>query len=135
MIDAVHSLNTLYETEEKIKNKIASLESILTDLNSGKTNLKTLFSFKSKKDDICKAQFEKGQNEKNLIDIGLVIRYATYAIENYMEFFKIEKLANYYSNLKTLALLQNKNSTKINDLWNAVSTDKNIEKLMNSENI
>lgn len=61
----------------------------------------------------------------------LLTRLATYNLENYIDFFKVEKLAGYYQALNNLADIQKKNSSKIGDLWSSVGEDKNIKKLIN----
>lgn len=61
----------------------------------------------------------------------LLTRLATYNLETYIDFFKVEKLAGYYQALNNLADIQKKNANKISDLWGSVGEDKNIRKLIN----
>lgn len=49
-------------------------------------------------------------------------------MESYINNFKSEKLEGYYKSLNNFANLQNRNSTKINDLWTCVANDKNLKK-------
>lgn len=130
LIEAIASLQGLYEISDKIKNKIISLDTDLANLKLGKKTLKSIFSFRSKDEDIHSIEKEKNTAEKNIKDLEEVIRIATYNMESFIDYFKVEKLAGYYNNLKQFAELQKSNSVKINDLWQAVANDKNIQKIM-----
>lgn len=132
MIDAINSLTTLNETKEKLIQRITTLESTLSTLNSGKKSIKTIFSFKSKEKDIENSTKSKQELEKNLEEITELIRLATYGIDSQIDYFKVEKLANYYHSLKILADLHIANATKSIDLWSLVSNDKNVTKIANN---
>jgi len=145
MNESITSLNILYENKEKLNQKFLSNEKDLNDLNSGKNSIKTMFGLKSKKSEFEKFSSNKAnviylilnfkiKLEKNLNDITMITRLATYNLENFIDFFKVEKLAGYYQALNNLADIQKKNSTKISDLWSSVGDDKNIKKLMNEIN-
>lgn len=54
MNEAILSLNCLYENKEKINQKFLSNERDLNDLNAGKSSLKSIFGFKSKKSELEK---------------------------------------------------------------------------------
>jgi hypothetical protein len=58
----------------------------------------------------------------------MITKLITFKMESYINNFKEEKLSNYYKALNNFADLQNKNSTKINDLWTSVANDKNLKK-------
>jgi hypothetical protein len=131
MIEAITSLNGLYENQEKLNQKLISLDNSLKNLKSGKKNLKAFFTLKSSTEEATAVESEKRNVEKNLNDLSSVIKIATYNMDSYIEYFKVEKLAGYYKNLKSFAELQKTNSTRINDLWNCVGEDKNIQKLLN----
>lgn len=76
-------------------------------------------------------QFFNCQLGKNLKDMENLTKLSTYNMENYIEFFKVEKLAGYYNALNNLADIQKKNSDKISDLWMSVADDRNVKKLIN----
>lgn len=69
--------------------------------------------------------------EKNLNEMTQLTKLATYNLENYIDFFKVEKLAGYYQALNNLADIQKKNAEKISDLWAKAGEDKNVKKLLN----
>jgi hypothetical protein len=126
---SIHSLLGLYEQREKIASRITELDKDRRDIASGKTNIKSLFSFKSKKDDLCNIETTKATLEKNLADLDQILKLATYNMESYVEYFKVEKLAGYYNSLNKLAEIQKVNSESICSLWTSVSKDKNIQNL------
>ena len=130
MIEAISHLQVLNETSDKLKQKIIGIVGDVNTLKAGKTSLKSMFSFKSKADDISKLETEKVNCEKTLNDLEGIIKMATYNMDSYIEYFKVEKLAGYYHNLKLFAEMQKTNSTRINELWQTVSLDKNIQKLI-----
>jgi hypothetical protein len=129
MTSSIHSLLSLYEQKDKLSNRINELEKERRDIVSGKTNIKSLFSFKSKKDDMSNIDSTKVALEKNYADLEQIIKLATHNMESYIEYFKIEKLAGYYNSLNKLAKIQKSNSESINGLWTSVSMDANIVKL------
>lgn len=142
MNESISSLNALYENKEKVNQKFLANEKDLNDLNSGKSSLKTMFGLKSKKSEFEKFTCHKAnvinklyfnlifKLEKNLNEMTLVTRLATYNLETFIDFFKVEKLAGYYQALNNLADIQKKNANKISDLWGSVADDKNIKKLI-----
>jgi hypothetical protein len=134
MIEAIASLQNLYETYERLTQKISSLDTDLKGLRSGRKSIKSMFSFKSKEEDVKNIETEKLNSEKSLLDLEGVVKLATYNIDSYIEYFKVEKLAGYYHNLKLFAELQKTNSLKINELWECVSQDKNVKALDPDEN-
>lgn len=129
MIEAIASLLNLYENSEKLSQKINTLETDLKALKSGRKSIKSMFSFKSKDEDLKIIEGEKMNIEKSLQDLEGVVKLATYNIDSYIEYFKVEKLAGYYHNLKLFADLQKANSSKINELWECVGQDKNVRAL------
>lgn len=134
MIEAINSLTSLNEFKDKTSKQIHNLDETLNDLNAGKQSIKTMFSFKSKKDEIESLHIHKIELEKNLSDLNELVKVATYGIESQIDYFKVEKLVNYYQSIKTLAEILKNNSNKANDLWTSVSNDRNISKLMKKDN-
>ena len=138
MNEAINSLNHLYDLKDKTYQKFKSNEKDLNDMNSGKKNFKTMLGIKSKKAEIEKFSQNKYnviffiiiKLEKSMGELELLTKIATYNLEDYLNFFKVEKLAGYYQSLNSLADIQKNNSNKINDLWNCVSNDKNIQKIL-----
>jgi hypothetical protein len=133
MIEAISSLQVLYESQEKMAQKILNLDTDLKGIKTGKKSLKSFFSFKTKSEEVTILETEKVNMEKTLVDLDGVVRLATYNMDSYIEYFKVEKLAGYYQNLKVFAELQKSNSVKVNDLWQSVALDKNVKKLVSKE--
>ena len=88
-IDSINSLQNLYDQKDKINNKLTDIEKSIREINSGKTNLKSFFSFKSKKDDINNLENTKSSLEKNHNDLDQLIKFATYNISKKYEIFLI----------------------------------------------
>lgn len=130
MIEAITSLNGLEETKDKLAQKISSISSDLIDLRAGKKTIKSFFSFKSKQEDFADLEQEKAYSEKCLADIEVIIKLASFNLDSYIDYFKVEKLAGYYRSLQYFSEITKTNAVKVNELWQTVSNDKNIAKLM-----
>lgn len=130
MVEAISSLHLLYENQEKLGAKVLSLDQNIKNIKTGKKSLKSIFSFKSPNEECNALENEKHNCEKAYQDLEMTNKLATYNMDSYIEYFKVEKLAGYYQNLKIFADLQKLNSIKINDLWQTVGSDKNIQKLI-----
>lgn len=133
MSEAITSLEGLYQNKEKLTQHIIQLEARLNNIKAGKKSFKSFFNFKTPNEELNAVESEKSNADKTLSDLEGVIKLATFNLENFIEFFKVEKLAAYYKNLKTFAEMQRSNSSKIDDVWQTVALDKNIEMLMNDE--
>lgn len=126
MIEAVESLNNLEELKFKLGSKIKSLTETLVDMRAGKKTMKSIFSFKSKEEDINQVEREKCTAEKSLTDMEEIIKIASLNMEEYIGSFKFEKLSAYYKSLKYFSQLSMINASEVNELWDTVSHDKNI---------
>jgi len=133
MLEAIASLENLWQNKERLMQHISQLEVKINNLKAGKKSFKSLFNFKSPAEELQIVEAEKGTSDKTLTDMENVIKLATFNIDNYIEYFKVEKLAGYYKNLNTFAELQKSNSDKINHVWDTVAHDKNVKKLMNED--
>ena len=134
MIEALNSLNDLNENYEKLTSKVGSVDGELKTLKSGKSSLKSMFSFKSKEEDINNYEKEKTTLESQITDLSQVIKIASYNMEYYIEYFKVEKLAEYYRHLREFAENHTKNNTYLKSLWENVMKDKNLQKVKDREN-
>lgn len=63
MLDAIASLIGLENKKHNISANLASYEEVLKDLNAGKTNIKTMFTFKNKEED--RLNYERKKNNVN----------------------------------------------------------------------
>lgn len=69
MIEAIGALNNLVNIKKAIQDKKSETETTITTLQSGRRSFKTLFSMKSKKDDLSDQENLKGKVSKYCINI------------------------------------------------------------------
>ncbi len=134
MIEAIAGLQNLYESKDKLIAKLEKIGQEKKNLKEGRKSIKSFFSFKSKNEEMTEIEDLKTKSEKLLADLEGIIKLATYNMDSYIEYFKVEKLAGYYQNLKTFAELQKNNSLKINEVWQTVGLDKNVKKIISKNN-
>jgi len=127
LLENLAGLNALYEKRDKLVAKRESHEKEINHLNQGRSSLKTLFTFKSKKDDIAAYENEKVavwmfvkfffiiQFEQQIDQQNLIIKFATVHTFNLIENFKAEKLNGYYESLRSCSEVQLKNSEHVRD--------------------
>ena len=126
MQEALESLKNLQETHNKLNKNLSSTIEQLNDLQSGKTNVKNLLSFKKKDDNANQLMSEKEKLEKDIEDLGHVIKIATFNMQNQIKKFKIVCLENYYTELSRIQKDTEINAKIYDDLWETVVKDKNI---------
>ena len=64
--------------------------------------------------------------EKNIDDLGNVIKIATFNMQKEINEFKISELDSYYAELSRIENDTEKNAKIFDDLWEAIINDKNI---------
>ena len=126
MIEALESLKSLQDTYNKLTKNLTSTNVQLNDLQAGKTNVKSLLSFKGREDNINKLMSEKEKLEKDIENLGQVIKIATFNMQNQIKKFKIVCLENYYSELSKIEKDTEYNAKIFDELWETVVKDKNI---------
>ena len=124
MIEALEGLNNLQETYSKMNKNLLNLNIELSELQAGKSSVKTMF--KKKEKEITKLTNEKENLDKNINDLGNVIKIATFNMQNAIKEFKISELGNYYAELSRIESDTEKNAKISDDLWENVIKDKNI---------
>jgi len=124
MAEALEGLNNLQETYSKMNKNLLNLNIELSELQAGKSSVKTMF--KNKEKEMTKLTNEKESLEKNINDLGNVIKIATFNMQNAIKEFKISELANYYAELSRIESDTEKNAKISDDLWENVIKDKNI---------
>ena len=82
--------------------------------------------FKNKEKELTKLINEKEGLEKNINDLGNVIKIATFNMQNAIKEFKIIELSNYYAELSRIESDTEKNAIISDNLWESVIKDKNI---------
>ena len=124
MIEALEGLNNLQETYSKMNKSLLNLNIQLSELQAGKSSVKTMF--KNKEKELTKLINEKEGLEKNINDLGNVIKIATFNMQNTIKEFKIIELSNYYAELSRIESDTEKNAIISDNLWESVIKDKNI---------
>ena len=124
MAEALEGLNNLQETYSKMNKNLLNLNIELSELQAGKSSVKTMF--KNKEKEMTKLTNEKESLQKNINDLGNVIKIATFNMQNAIKEFKISELANYYAELSRIESDTEKNAKISDDLWENVIKDKNI---------
>ena len=116
MITVIGNLNKLQENLDKLNQKNDSLDLELKKTESGQPSFfKKLF--KKKEEIITDISKEKENTEENIQNLSDLIKIATYALENYIQQFRQDKVDNYFRHLKIFILLQRKNDKNITGLW------------------
>ncbi|MCQ2821646.1 MAG: hypothetical protein MJ252_30680 [archaeon] len=124
MILAIKKIGELMDTEEKLGQRIKTLEEDINHMKGGQVNfIKTLF--KKKEDLIADTEKEKEQTEEKLNDLGVIIKIVMDNMENQIDVFKEEKTQSYYKYLKMFAILQRESNKVIRELWTLVKSALN----------
>ena len=124
MIEALVSLKNLQENYNKLTKSLNNHNTQITELQSGKSTVKTMF--KNKEKEISKLSTEKENIEKDINDLGEIIKIATFNMQNTIEKFKVVSLDNYYAELSRIEGDTEKNADFSDQLWETVVKDKNI---------
>ena len=124
MKEALETLKDLQETYNKLNKNFTNTNLHLSELQAGKSSVKTIF--KNKEKEINKLSTAKETKEKDINDLGQIIKIATFNMQNTIENFKVISLDNYYAELSRLEGDTEKNATIFDDLWETVVKDKNI---------
>ena len=124
MIEGLETLKNLQDTYNKLQKNLNNTNTILTELQAGKSTVKTMF--KKKEKEMSKLSTEKEEIEKNISNLGEIIKIATFNMQNTIENFKTISLDNYYAELFRIEGDTEKNGTIFDDLWETVVKDKNI---------
>ena len=124
MIEGLETLKNLQDTYNKLQKNLNNTNTILNELQAGKSTVKTMF--KKKEKEMSKLSTEKEEIEKNINNLGEIIKIATFNMQNTIENFKTISLDNYYAELSRIEGDTEKNGTIFDDLWETVVKDKNI---------
>ena len=126
MQEALESLKKLQDTYNKLTKNLTSINVQLNDLQAGKTNVKSLLSFKGKEDNISNLMGEKEKLEKDIENLGQIIKIATFNMQQQIRKFKVVSLENYYAELSKIEKDTEFNAKIFDELWETVVKDKNI---------
>ena len=126
MQESLESLKNLQDIYNKFTKNLTSINVQLNDLQAGKTNVKNFLSFKGKEDKVSALMLEKEKLEKDIDNLGQVIKIATFNMQNQIKKFKSVSLENYYSELHKIERDTEFNAKIFDELWETVVKDKNI---------
>ena len=115
-----------YFEYNKLTKNLTSTNVQLNDLQAGKTNVKSLLRFKGREDNINSLMAEKEKLEKDIDNLGQVIKIATFNMQNQIKKFKMISLENYYGELNKIEKDTEANAKIFDDLWETVVKDGNI---------
>ena len=121
---AIRQINQLLEDEDKLKEKLATLEE---DIKKGQAGQVNFFKglFKKKEDIVAEAEKEKENTEQKIKDLEVIIKIVGDNMENQIEVFKNDKTQNYYKYLKMFAILQRESNKVVRELWTLVKNALN----------
>ena len=123
MTIAIKGIFELMEKEDKIRQKLESIEADLKKIEGGGSSLKTLF--KKKEDVIANKQKEKEEAQEKLDKAALLVKIVAENMENQIEEFKTLKTQTYYKYLKIFAILQRESNRVIRELWTLIQNALN----------
>jgi hypothetical protein len=126
MAEALESLKGLQDNYAKLTQNLTSTNVQLNDLQAGKTNIKSMLIFKGKEEKISGLMMEKEKLEKDIENLGQVIKIATFNMKNEIKNFKNVSLENYYGELSRIESDTEANAKIFDDLWDTVVRDENI---------
>ena len=126
MQESLESLKGLQDTYNKLTKNLTSTNIQLNDLQAGKSSIKSMLSFKGKEENISELMMEKEKLEKDIDNLGQVIKIATFNMQNQMKNFKNVSLQNYYNELSRIEKDTESNAKIFDDLWDTVVKDGNI---------
>ena len=126
MQEALESLKKLQDDYNKLTKNLTSTNITLNDLQAGKSNIKSMLSFKGRDEKISGLMMEKEKLEKDIENLGQVIKIATFNMQNQIKNFKNVSLEHYYGELSRIEKDTESNAKIFDDLWETVVKDGNI---------
>ena len=126
MQESLESLKGLQDTYNKLTKNLTSTNIQLNDLQAGKSSIKSMLSFKGKEENISGLMMKKEKLEKDIENLGQVIKIATFNMQNQIKNFKNVSLQNYYNELSRIEKDTESNAKIFDDLWDTVVKDGNI---------
>lgn len=124
MMDCYNSNKNLQDHYDKLVKSYYNCNSTLTDFMAGKKT--TLFGFKKKEDRIKELTEEKERLEKEMSNLGQVIKITTFNLDKEIAIFKRKFVDNYYEELNLLQEKIINNSDHLCQLWTTVLNDQNL---------
>ena len=126
MKEALESLKKLQDDYNKLTKNLTSTNITLNDLQAGKSNIKSMLSFKGREENISGLMMEKEKLEKDIENLGQVIKIATFNMQNQIKNFKNVSLEHYYGELSRIEKDTESNAKIFEYLLDTVVKDGNI---------
>ena len=131
LIEGIDSINNLQNEYDKKAKIFTEKNSVLIDLQAGKSTLKTIFSFKSRETDINNAINEKEKIEKELSMLKNIINVCIFNMQTEINNFKHKSIESYYNELQKLEEELENNLKIENNIWENILEDNNIKSIQN----
>ena len=127
LMEGIESINSLQEQYDGLLKKQNSAATTITELQAGKTNIKSIFSFKSREQEIDAMMEEKQKLDTDIQNLGQIIRICCFNMDQEIKEFKTVNLESYYNELTKLEATLSENNKILNGLWNSIINDENIK--------
>lgn len=124
MLEALVGFDNMVATYEKLTQKSDTIDQNLKNIQFGQKDFASFFKNKEK----AQAELEasKKKTEEDIGTLHNIIKLAAFNMECFLEYFKNDKLSDYYKHLKVFSTLQKQNDLVLNELWDTVAQDKNM---------
>ena len=124
MLEALVGFDNMVATYEKLTQKSDTIDQDLKNIQFGQKGFTSFFKNKEK----AQAELEasKKKTEEDIGTLHNIIKLSAFNMECFLEYFKNDKLSDYYKHLKVFSSLQKQNDQVLNELWDTVTQDKNM---------
>lgn len=129
LIEALNSINRLQSIYDGLLKKQNSIATQLTELQAGKSNVKSVLSFKSREQDIDALTEEKQKLDQDIQNLGQIIKICSFNMDNEIKEFKTINLDSYYNELNKLEVTILANNKILNELWSSIINDENMKSI------
>lgn len=126
LLQALDELGKFQENYEKIIKVLTNTSLALIEAQSGKTTIKSVFSFKSKETLIADLTKQKDDTERDLNSLGQIIKVCTFKLGKKINDFINCRVKNYYVEILRLKNLLEKNKNMSSYVWEEICKNKNI---------
>ena len=124
MLEALVGFDNVVATYEKLTQKSDTIDQDLKNIQFGQKALRVFLKNKEKPQ--AELEASKKKTEEDIGTLHNIIKLAAFNMKCFLEYFKNDKLSDYYKHLKVFSSLQKQNDQVINELWDTVTQDKNM---------
>lgn len=126
MIEAIESINSLQNQYESLLKKFNSVTNELNEMQAGKSNLKSIFSFKSKEEYASNLDESKKKLDTDIQNLGQVIKICSFNIDSEINNFKYCNLETYYKELSYFEKISSSNLVLMNKMCENILINENM---------